>query len=95
LEDYKKGRTKWAKKNRIVIDEFRKYSFYKNKKGLSFHLTGIDYSTPELKEIKERSLFINCKDDYLFHIKFLLLKEHFKDEKKLIKYFTKSVSSCK
>lgn len=85
--DYEKGRKKWAKKKNLKISSFEKFKNFENKNGIRFYLVGLNYSTPSLGKVHERSLYINCKDNSLIHSKFILLNEHLKYQKDIIEFF--------
>jgi len=94
LEGYTQGRKEWAKKKKVKIKKFHKYEFTQTKQKMRIHIIGFDYSTPFLKNIKEKSIYLNCPDDSIIHFKAVLLPEHHKDETELIN-FIKSVMTCK
>ena len=94
-DEYTQGRKQWAKKRKAVkIKKFYPYKYIETENKIKIHILGFEYSTAYLKSIKENSIYLNCPDDSLIHIKIFLLPEHFKFESKLIN-FVKSIKSCK
>lgn len=94
ISEYKNGRKKWAKSKKAKIKSFYDYEYFETKNKMLIHIVGFKYSTPYLKNMIERSIYLNCPDKSLIHFKAILLPEHHK-EFKAIKSFLESIASCK